>query len=99
MTTRSLFWFRRDLRLLDNPALLDALGAADETLLLFIMDDEIAARAGEYRRAYLADSLAKLNSSVGGKLAVVSGRPAQVLKEVAQRYGVTSLHAARQYAP
>ena len=99
MTTRSLFWFRRDLRLLDNPALLDALGAADETLLLFIMDDEVAARAGEYRRAYLSDSLAKLNGSVGGKLAVVSGKPAQVLQELAQRYGVTSLHAARQYAP
>lgn len=99
MTSRSLFWFRRDLRLRDNPSLLDALAAADETLLLFIMDDEIAARAGEYRRAYLSDSLAKLNESVGGKLAVVSGSPAQVLQDVSKRYGITSIHAAKEYAP
>jgi len=99
MTTRSLFWFRRDLRLIDNPALLDALSAADETLLLFIMDDEVAQRAGPYRRAYLADSLAKLDESVGGALAVVSGAHAGVLKELSQRYGITSIHAAREFAP
>lgn len=99
MTSRSLFWFRRDLRLRDNPALLDALAAADETLLLFIMDDEIATQAGEYRRAYLADSLARLNGSVGGKLAVISGSPAAVLKQVSERYEITSIHAAKQHAP
>ena len=78
MAKRSLFWFRRDLRLSDNPALLDALAAADETFLLFIMDEAVAERAGEYRRAYLADSLAKLDESVGGKLAVVSGTVPEV---------------------
>lgn len=96
---RSLFWFRRDLRLSDNPALLDALAAADETLLLFVMDDEIAARAGEYRRAYLAQSLQSLDQSVGGKLAVISGSPARVLADVVKRYEVTSVHAAREFAP
>lgn len=99
MANRSLFWFRRDLRLNDNPALLDALAAADETLLLFIMDQDLALRAGEYRRAYLADSLAKLDQSVGGRLAVISGSAVEILKEVAARYQITSIHAARQYAP
>ena len=99
MPTRSLFWFRRDLRLHDNPALLDALAAADETLLLFIMDDEIADRAGAYRRAYLADSLARLDESVGGRLAIITGSPASVLAEVIKRYSITSIHAASQYAP
>lgn len=99
MATRSLFWFRRDLRLADNPALLDALAAADETLLLFIMDEEVAQRAGPYRRAYLADSLMRLNESVGGKLAVVSGTHVDVLKDLSARYGITSIHAARDFAP
>ncbi len=99
MAKRSLFWFRRDLRLSDNPALLDALAAADETLLLFIMDEAVAARAGEYRRAYLAASLAKLDESVGGKLAVISGSVAPVLKEVIARYEISSVHAAHEYAP
>ena len=99
MASRSLFWFRRDLRLNDNPALLDALAAGDETLLLFIMDEEIAARAGEYRRAYLADSLARLSESVGGNLAIISGKPAEVLPDVVKRYEITSIHAAKEYAP
>ena len=99
MATRSLFWFRRDLRLADNPALLDALSAADETLLLFIMDDEVAERAGPYRRAYLADSLARLNESVNGKLAVVFGSHVDVLKDLVQRYDIGSIHAAQEFAP
>ena len=99
MATRSLFWFRRDLRLADNPALLDALSAADETLLLFIMDEAIGERAGPYRRAYLADSLAKLNESVGGRLAVVSGSTVDVLKEISARYNISSIHSAQAFAP
>ena len=99
MTKRSLFWFRRDLRLADNPALQDALAAADETLLLFIMDEDIANRAGEYRRAYLAQSLGSLDQSVGGKLAVIFGSPAQVLSDVIKRYDITSVHASREFAP
>ena len=99
MTERSLFWFRRDLRLADNPALLDALAAADETLLLFILDEDIAKRSGEYRRAYLARSLRSLDQSVGGKLAVILGSPVQVLSDVINRYEITSVHAAQEFAP
>ncbi|MEI6294529.1 MAG: deoxyribodipyrimidine photo-lyase [Actinomycetes bacterium] len=99
MATRSLFWFRRDLRLADNPALRDALSAADETLLLFIMDDAIAERSGPFRRAYLADSLARLDESVSGRLAVVSGTTVEVLRELTARYNFSSIHAAREFAP
>jgi len=99
MTSRSLFWFRRDLRLSDNPALLDALAAGDETYLLFIMDEAIAERSGPYRRAYLSQSLARLSESVGGRLAVISGDQATVLKDFVDRYSITSVHAARAYAP
>mgnify|MGYP006273990051 FL=1 len=57
MAKRSIFWFRRDLRLSDNPALLAALDEADEVVPLFIMDDEIAERAGAHRRSYLAEEI------------------------------------------
>ena len=42
MSKRAIFWFRRDLRLGDNPALLAAFDEADEVVPVFIMDDEIA---------------------------------------------------------
>ena len=99
MAVRSLFWFRRDLRLADNPALLDALSAGEGTLLLFIMDETVAERAGEYRRAYLAQALSKLDEAVGGRLAVIAGSPATVLKNAVDRYQITSIHAAREFAP
>ncbi|MFZ9226676.1 MAG: deoxyribodipyrimidine photo-lyase, partial [Candidatus Nanopelagicaceae bacterium] len=38
MSKRAIFWFRRDLRLADNPALLAAFDEADEVIPLFIMD-------------------------------------------------------------
>jgi len=65
MSKRSIFWFRRDLRLSDNPALLACLDEADEVIPLFILDDEISERAGEHRRAFLANSLTALNDSLG----------------------------------
>jgi deoxyribodipyrimidine photo-lyase len=99
MSTRSLFWFRRDLRLADNPALLEALDAGDETYLLFIMDEEIAERAGDHRRAYLANSLKALSESVDGRLAVVWGPVPKVLKEFIAKYEITSIHAAKAHAP
>ena len=76
----SIFWLRRDLRLADNPALLAAIAEADEIVPVFIMDDAIAKRAGDFRRAYLADSLQKLDRSLGGALQVISGDPVKILQ-------------------
>ena len=99
MTKRAIFWFRRDLRLRDNPALLAAFDEADEVLPLFIMDDQIAERAGAHRRAYLAASLAALDESIGGALHVVSGDPVKVLAELSKKYNTTSIHCAFPFAP
>jgi len=99
MGTRAIFWFRRDLRLADNPALLAAFDEADEVIPLFIMDDAIAERAGEHRRAYLADSLRALNESLDGNLLVISGNPVEVLKDVMSRYKAESVHSALPFAP
>ena len=99
MSKRAIFWFRRDLRLSDNPALLAALDEADEVVPLFIMDDAIAQRAGEHRRAYLAASLEALNESLGGSLHVISGDPIDVLTSIKKKYGAESIHCAFPFAP
>ncbi len=99
MGNRAIFWFRRDLRLSDNPALLAAFDEADEVIPLFIMDDEIANRAGAHRNAYLAASLKALNESLGGNLLVKSGSPVDVISEVMKKYEASSVHSAFPYAP
>ncbi len=99
MAKRSIFWFRRDLRLSDNPALLAALDEADEVVPLFIMDDEIAERAGAHRRAYLAASLAALDESLGGSLHVISGDPVEIFTKLKKKYNAESIHCAFPFAP
>jgi deoxyribodipyrimidine photo-lyase len=96
---RTIFWFRRDLRLADNPALLAAIAESDEIIPLFIIDDAIAQRAGEFRRAYLADSLRKLDESLNGALHVISGDPVKVLQDLSARFNSTSVHVAQDFAP
>ncbi|MEN9454394.1 MAG: hypothetical protein RLZZ19_881 [Actinomycetota bacterium] len=99
MSRRAIFWFRRDLRLSDNPALLAAIDESDEVIPLFIMDDEISNRAGEHRRAYLAQSLQALNESLDGNLLIKSGSPVEVISEVMKKYKASSVHSAFPYAP
>ena len=61
--TTSVMWFRRDLRLGDNPALLEA--CADGGVLpLFVVDASLWKPSGGPRRAYLAASLRALDESL-----------------------------------
>ncbi|MBJ7529100.1 MAG: deoxyribodipyrimidine photo-lyase, partial [Nocardioides sp.] len=70
-------WFRRDLRLGDNPALLEA--ASDGAVLpLFVLDPHLWDPAGPSRRAYLGASLRALDAQLRQRhtrLSVVRGDP------------------------
>ena len=99
VNSRAIMWFRRDLRISDNPALLAAIAASDEIVPLFIMNDEVAKNSGPYRLAYLAKSLQSLDKSLGEKLLVISGDPSEVLKDVMAKYQATSIHVSTDYTP
>ena len=99
MSNRSIFWFRRDLRLSDNPALLAALSESDEVIPLFIMDEDVASRAGENRNANLVASLRALDESLAGNLHVISGSVVDVLKRVKDHYKASSIHCHQEFAP
>src|ERR687889_2652995 len=98
MASPSVMWFRRDLRLGDNPALLAAC-AAGEVVALFVLDPLLWRRSGDPRRAYLAGSLAALSRSPGGALVSRSGAPAEVVPAVAARVGARTVHCAADFAP
>ena len=70
----SIMWFRRDLRLADNPALCAAVAASDEVVPVFVPDDRLLASAGP-RRGRLMASLSALHSDTGGALVIRSGDP------------------------
>ncbi|QNN55039.1 deoxyribodipyrimidine photo-lyase [Nocardioides mesophilus] len=94
-------WFRRDLRLADNPALLEAC-AAEGVLPLFVLDDRLWGPAGPSRRAYLAASLRSLDASLRrhrGRLAVLHGDPAREVVRAAREVGASRVHVAADYGP
>ncbi|TWD79197.1 deoxyribodipyrimidine photo-lyase [Kribbella amoyensis] len=96
----ALMWFRRDLRLADNPALLDAVAAGDGRVTgLFVLDPALWDPAGGPRRDHLITSLKALSDAMGGKLVVRRGDPADVVPELAKDLGAVSVHSAADHGP
>ncbi|PFG43866.1 deoxyribodipyrimidine photo-lyase [Isoptericola jiangsuensis] len=96
-------WFRRDLRLSDNPALVaaveEARAAGGDVVGLYVLDDALWARAGANRLAYLADSLRALDEACGGALVVRRGDPREVVPAVVHESGAAAVHVAASHEP
>jgi len=102
--SNSVMWFRRDLRLEDNPALIAASkagnnGANCEVTPLFVLDPMFLERSGAPRLAFLFRSLRELNREMNGTLVVRVGNPVDVVEKVAQEVGATEVFAAKDFAP
>ncbi|MFI5697706.1 cryptochrome/photolyase family protein [Kribbella sp. NPDC051586] len=96
----AVMWFRRDLRLSDNPALLDAVTAGDGRVLgMFVVDPLLWERSGDPRRDHLMASLRSLSDSMGGRLVVRRGDPATVVPAIAAEVGAASVHVSADYGP
>jgi deoxyribodipyrimidine photo-lyase len=101
---RAIVWFRKDLRLADQPALDTALQANKEIIPVFIWDGEEGGNwsPGAASRWWLHHSLDSLSSSItklGGTLILVQGKAAQVLPELAQTYQADQIFYGRCYDP
>jgi len=99
----SVHWFRRDLRLADNPALVAAVERAraddDEVVALFVVDPALWSSAGAPRLAYLAASLRALDDELGGRLVVRRGHPTEVVPRVAREVAASSVHVTAATEP
>jgi deoxyribodipyrimidine photo-lyase len=100
----TVLWFRRDLRLLDNPAALAAVAHAHASgdgrvVPLFIVDPRLWSTAGAVRQAYLERSLRSLDEALGGNLLLRHGDPVTLVPEVARASRARSVHVAADFAP
>jgi deoxyribodipyrimidine photo-lyase len=95
-------WFRRDLRLADNPALLAAGSDGTEVSPVFIVDPTFAG-SGAPRLAYLHDALRSLDASIrelgGGGLHIRHGDPTAEIPRLAAEMDADTVFVARDYAP
>ncbi|MBL9066143.1 MAG: deoxyribodipyrimidine photo-lyase [Sphingopyxis sp.] len=103
MTAPSIIWFRRDLRLSDQAAVVAA-AAAGPVIPVYILDDETPKhrRMGAASRWWLHHSLASLDASLrekGSQLVLRRGRCDEQLAMIAEETGATSVHCLRHYEP
>lgn len=96
----SLFWFRQDLRLQDNPALSAALEAG-KVIPLYILDDTNSGKwkMGGASRWWLHQALKALNISLDDTLRVVQGDPLKLIPKLVQETGATGVFWNRCYEP
>jgi deoxyribodipyrimidine photo-lyase len=98
----TILWFRRDLRLSDHPALVEAVEASrpdGSVVALFCVDERLWGPAGEHRRAFLVGCLAALDASIGGRLVVRTGDPTTVVPALAAQVGADQVFVTGDHGP
>jgi deoxyribodipyrimidine photo-lyase len=105
----SIYWFRNDLRVTDNPALAEACAVSDRLSLVYVMPDEATQatpwgfpRYGPHRLAFLAQALQGLGAEVsrrGGSLRCLTGAPVAAIAAHAREVGAASIFCESIAAP
>ena len=100
-----IHWFRCDLRIHDNPALIAAARhGAGAVLPIFILDDALltSSRMSAARIVFLLESLRALDTALrdcGSRLVVRHGQPLNVLAECIASSGAAAVFFNRDYTP
>lgn len=99
----SILWFRRDLRLSDQAALIAAVGEGP-VVPVYILDDETPKHRamGGASRWWLHHSLASLDAALrekGSRLILKRGKSDAVLAALAEEVGTKRVHCIRHYEP
>ena len=100
----TLVWLRKDLRLHDNPALVDAASGGGTVIPVFVLDDESAdmRRFGAASRWWLHGSLAALGGAfaeLGSRLILRRGDAAQAIDALLTETGAGAVVWNRCYEP
>jgi deoxyribodipyrimidine photo-lyase len=104
MRDTSLLWFRLDLRLTDNPALLAALRQGGAVIPVFIWSpvEEGQRQPGAASRWWLHQSLTQLDASLrqrGSRLLIRRGPTLETIRALLEESGATAVYWNRRYEP
>ncbi len=104
-TQVSIFWFRRDLRLIDNTGLLSALQSDWPVLPIFTFDTDILSKLedkADKRVDLIHQMLGCIKSELeelGSTLLVLHGKPEAVFQQLLIDYDVKGIFTNRDYEP
>ena len=96
----SIFWFRQDLRLSDNPGLIEA-SRLGQVLPIYILDNlsPSSFRIGSASQIYLHHSLISLNQSLNDCLNVYTGDSDAIILQLIKKYNIKNIFWSRCYEP
>ncbi len=95
----AIVWFRRNLRVSDNPALIAAAESGQPIVPLYVIDE---LDSGAASRWWLHNSLQALDATFrddGGYLLIRAGNPVDVIREIAETYGAGDVYLSARYEP
>ena len=98
--THVIFWFRQDLRMLDNPAFAEACQRGF-IIPIYILDDVNSGihKLGSASRWWLNSALRDLDDSLGGLLRFYAGDALTLLPQLAKAYNAQGVFWNRCYEP
>jgi len=100
----AIWWIRRDVRLVENPALMAALAASNRVIPVFILDPVLinSPYASKQRFRFLTGGLHALDSQLrryDSSLLVLQGEPLQALSGLIAETGANAIFAERDHSP
>lgn len=99
-----LFWFRRDLRAIDNVGLYHALSDAKAVLPVFVFDENILNKLpkNDARLGFIHQQLTKLNqtfAAYGSGILAKKGNPLTLIPKWCKAHGITAVYTNEDYEP
>lgn len=100
----NLVWLRRDLRLVDNTALIKALSEQKNVLPIFIFDEDIISEleVKDARLTFIYDQLSKLQTELaqyGSSLKILKGKVIDVWHSLVSDYEINAVYLNKDYEP
>ncbi len=105
----SIVWFKTNLRLHDNEALVAAIEQSDLIIPVYCFNDNDdkptpfgTKKMGSFRAKFLRESIINLDENLrtfGSGLLVVNGNSATELSKIAQKYGAQAIFCEHEIAP
>ena len=101
---KTIFWFRRDLRLKDNVALHNALKNNDEVTPLFIFDENIISELprDDKRINFIYSELENIKAqlvNIGSDLLVFKGNPENIFRKLIENNNIEKVYTNQDYEP
>lgn len=104
----AIVWFKTDLRLYDNEALIKAIAQSEEIIPVYCFDDAHFEstqygfkKTGNYRAQFLLESLQDLDNNLrkmGSGLIILKGKPEVEIPKIVEEYRALKVFAKREVA-